>query len=99
MQLLHRYLDHRSVLTRPNEARILQALLQQPEPVAAPAQNFDAVLSAVAKDKSGVGKRIEPELVFDDGRQTIDVLAKVNCPAVQVHRQVGVQGRSGEGRG
>src|SRR5450756_2347089 len=44
------YLDHRSVLTRPNEARILQALLQQPEPVAAPAQNFDAVLSAVAKD-------------------------------------------------
>lgn len=37
------------------------------EAVATPAQNFEVVLSAAAKDKNGVRKRVEPELVFDNG--------------------------------
>ena len=95
VQLLHREFDHRRVLAWPNEARILQTLLQQPEAVAAPAQNLDAVLPAVAKDIDGVSKRIEVQLVFDQRRQTVDALAKVDGPAVQVHRQVGVQMKHG----
>ncbi|WPC67923.1 hypothetical protein SBP18_05265 [Rhodoferax ferrireducens] len=63
------------------------------EAVAAPARKFEVVISVVAKDKNGVDKWIELEVVFDDGRPTFDVLAKANCPAMKVHRQVGVQGK------
>ncbi len=95
VQLLHCELDHRSVLARPNEARILQALLQQPETIAAPSKDLHAIPPSVAKDIDGVCKRIEPQFVFNHRRQTVDALAKVNLPAVQVHHEVGVQMKHG----
>ena len=95
VQLLHREFDHRSVLARPNEACILQPLLQQPESIAAPAKDLDSVFPAVAKDEHGLGKRIESEFVLNHGRQAVDVLAKVNLPSVQVHRKGGVQMKHG----
>ncbi len=91
VQLLHREFDHGRVLLRPNEACILQPLLQQPKAIAIPAQDLDAILSAVAKDKDGMCKGIETEVVFNDRTKAVYVLAKVNVATVQVHRQVGVQ--------
>ena len=91
VQLLHREFDHGRILLRPNEACILQSLLQQPKAIAIPAQYLDAVLSAVAKDKDGMCKGIEAKVVFNDRTKAVDVLAEVHVAAVQVHRQVGVQ--------
>ena len=91
VQLLHREFDHGRVLLRPDKACILQSLLQQPKAIAIPAQDLDAVLSAVAKDEDGMGKGVQAQVVFNDRAQAVDVFAEVYFAAVQVHRQVGVQ--------
>ena len=91
VQLLHREFDHGAVLLGPDKACVFQPLLQQPESVAIPAQYLDTVLSAVAKDKDGMGKGVQAQVVFNDRAQAVDVLAEVHFAPVQVHRQVGVQ--------
>ena len=91
VQLLHREFDHGAVLLGPDKACILQPLLQQPKAIAIPAQDLDAILSAIAKDKDSMGKGVQAQVVFNDRTQAVDVLAEVHFAAVQVHRQVGVQ--------
>lgn len=71
----------------PDEAVLLQALHQQPEAVALPAQNLDAVALAVAEDVHAGGKGIEPQGLFDEHGQTVDAQPEVDGFAVQVDRQ------------
>ena len=54
---------------------LLQALVQQPEPVHIPAQNLDAVAPAVGKDKQRLGKRVQTKAMRDQSGQAVDVLA------------------------
>ena len=96
VQLLHREFNHGTVLLGPDKACIFQSLLQQPKAIAIPAQDLDTVLSAVAKDKDGMGKGVQAQVVFNDRAQAVDVLAEVHFAAVQVHRQVGVQMEHGK---
>lgn len=91
VQLLHGELDHGAVLLGPDKASIFESLLQQPKAIAIPAQDLDAVLCAVAKDKDGMGKGVQAQVVFNDRAQAVDVFAEVHFASVQVHRQVGVQ--------
>lgn len=86
MQLLHREFDHSTVLSGPDEARIFQSLLQQPESVAISAQYFDPVLPAVAKDKHGMPEGVHTQTLLDQAGQAIDVLSEIDGIAVQVDR-------------
>ena len=88
VQLLHREAGHRAVFNRPDEAGALQAFLQQPEPVAIPPQYLDAVSPAVAKHKHRLCKGVQSQFMLDQACQAVDVLAKVDGIAVQVHAHV-----------
>ena len=84
MQLCHAEFDDGAVLARPDKACAFKALLQQPEAVAIPAQDLDAVMSAVAKDEDGVGKGVHAQGVFDQTGQAVDVFTKVDGILVQL---------------
>ena len=90
MQLLHAEFNNGAVLARPDKARFFQSFLQQPKSVAVPAQDFDAVSSAVAKDKDGVGKGVHAQGVFDQAGKSIDVFAEIDGVSVQVHHARGI---------
>ena len=91
-QLLRREFGHRALFNRPDEARVLEALLQQPEPVAIPTQYLDAVLPSVAEHKHGVRKCVQPKPMFDQACQPVDVLAEIDGVAMQEHHSATIPG-------
>ena len=93
MQLLHGQLDHSRIIARPDETFAFQPLVQEPEAIAAPAQQLDAVASAVGKDVDGAGKRIESEIMLHQRGQSVNALAKVDHIAMHVYRQVRIQAK------
>ena len=66
----------------PHKACVFQALLQQPESVAAPAQNLYAITPSVAKHVERIGKRIERQIVLDQRGQAVDVLPEIDVVTV-----------------
>nr|WP_292452344.1 hypothetical protein [Methylibium sp.] len=90
MQLLHRQRRYRSLL-RPDEAILLEALQQQPEAVAVPAQDLHAVAPPVAEDVHARRERVQAERLFYPQRQAVDVEPEVDRLAVQVDLQAFVE--------
>ena len=82
VQLLHGQLDDALILAWPDEAFSLQAFLQQPKSVAAPAQDFDAVARAIGEDVGGLGKRVKLQIVLDQRGQAVDVLPEIDVVTV-----------------
>ena len=75
----------RLVLTpRPLELALFKSLVEQEKAVALPVERFDSVGSPAAKQEQRVGTRVKPELLFNDGCQSIDPTAKIGVAASEV---------------
>ncbi len=62
----------------PFETGFLQALLPQTKTTSLPVQNLHLVAPAVTEHKQMLGERIVFQCLFNQNRQTIDALAKVD---------------------
>ena len=75
----------RLVLTpRPLELALFKSLVEQEKAVALPVERFDSVGSPAAKQEQRVGTRVKPELLFNDGCQTVNSTAKIGVAAGKV---------------
>ena len=73
------------VLTaRPLELALFKALVEQEKAVALPVERLDSVGSPAAEQEQRVGTRVKPELLFNDGCQSIDPTAKIGVAASEV---------------
>lgn len=69
---------------RPLELALFKPLVEQEKTVAFPVECFDPVGSSAAEQKQRVGTRVKPELLFNDGCQSIDPAAKIGVAAGEV---------------
>ena len=75
----------RIVLTpRPLEHALFKSLVEQEKAVALPVERLDSVGSPAAEQEQRVGTRVKPELLFNDGCQTVDPTAKIRVAAGKV---------------
>ena len=75
----------RLVLTpRPLELALFKSLVEQEKAVARPVERLDSVGSPAAEQKQRVGTRVKPELLFNDGCQSIDPTAKIGVAAGEI---------------
>ena len=75
----------RLVLTpRPLELALFKSLVEQEKAVALPVERLDSVGSSATKQEQRVGTRVKLELLFNDGRQTVDTTAKIRVAAGKV---------------
>ena len=75
----------RLVLTpRPLELALFKPLVEQEETIAFPVERFDSVGSPAAEQEQRVGTRVKPELLFNDGCQSIDPTTKIRVAAGKV---------------
>ena len=75
----------RLVLTpRPLELALFKPFVEQEKAVAFPVERFDSIGSSATKQEQRVGTWIKFELLFNDGRQTIDTTAKISVAAGKV---------------
>src|SRR5579859_295444 len=80
---------------RPDEAIGFESLEQQPEAVAAPAENLDSIAPAVAEDEQRRGHRVQAHRLFDQDRQSVDAHAEVDWIAMQINLQPFVEPEHG----
>ncbi len=64
---------------RPLKLALFQSLVEQEKTVAFPVERFDSVGSSAAEQEQRVGTRVKPELLFNDGCQSIDPTAKIGA--------------------
>ena len=77
--------SERFILTpRPLELALFKSLVEQEKAVALPVERLDSVGSSAAKQEQRVGTRVKPELLFNDGCQTVDPTAKIGVAAGEV---------------
>ena len=75
----------RLVLTpRPLELALFKPFVEQEKAVALPVERLDSVGSLAAEQEQRVGTRVKPELLFNDGCQSIDPTAKIGVAASEV---------------
>ena len=75
----------RLILTaRPLELAFFKSLVEQEKAVAFPVERFDPVGSPAAEQEQRVGTRVKPELLFNDGCQTVNSTAKIGVAAGKV---------------
>ena len=75
----------RLILTaRPLELAFFKSLVEQEKAVAFPVERFDPVGSPAAEQEQRVGTRVKPELLFNDGCQTVNSTAKIGVAAGEV---------------
>ena len=75
----------RLILTaRPLELALFKSLVEQEKAVALPVERLDSVGSPAAEQEQRVGTRVKPELLFNDGCQTVDPTAKIRVAAGKV---------------
>jgi hypothetical protein len=89
--LFGRQLDHRLLLTWPDEAVFLKAPQYQPEASALVIQQLDPVTSAVVERKHGMGKWIELHELFDQHHQAVDAAPEGNLLPMQEDLQVSLE--------
>src|SRR3954463_15952420 len=90
MQLLHGQRRH-GVDVRPDKSVLLKTLHQHPKAVSLPAQNFYAITSPIPEDVQRLSKRIQPEGLLDQDRQTVKTDPEVDRLAMQVDLQAFVE--------
>lgn len=78
---MYSLMAHHLLLARPDEAVLFQALHQQPEAVATPAEYLDAIPSPVAERVERRRKRVQPHGLLDQSGQAVDRLPEVDCLA------------------
>ena len=66
------------------EISVIQSLVQKQKAVALPVERLDSVGSPAAEQEQRVGTRVKPELLFNDGCQTVDTTAKIGVAAGEV---------------
>lgn len=75
----------RLILTaRPLKLALFKSLVEQEKAIALPVERFDSVGSPAAEQEQRVGTRVKPELLFNDGCQTVDTTAKIRVAAGKV---------------
>ena len=94
MQLFNAERDHR-LIRWPFESVFLQPLDHQPEARALPQQYLDAIAPPVAEYKQGRRKRIQPQRLLNEQRQSVDRLAPVHRLTVQIDFQRRVEAEHG----
>ena len=83
--ILLRSNTERLILTaRPLELTLFKPFVEQEKTVALPVECFDSVGSSAAEQKQCVGTRVKLELLFNDGRQTVNPTAKIRVAAGKV---------------
>ena len=82
--LLSSNAERLALAARPLKLALFQSLVEQEKTVAFPVERFDSVGSSAAKQKQCVGTRVKPELLFNDGCQTVDPTAKIGVAAGEV---------------
>ena len=68
----------------PLKLTFFKPLVEQEKAVAFPVERFYPVGSPAAKQEQRVGTRVKPELLFNDGCQSIDPTAKIGVAAGEV---------------
>ena len=73
-----------ALAARPLKLALFQSLVEQEKAVALPVERLDSVGSPAAEQEQRVGTRVKPELLFNDGCQSIDPTAKIGVAASEV---------------
>ncbi|KGD55089.1 AMP-binding enzyme family protein [Burkholderia pseudomallei] len=94
VQLLRAERD-RVAAVQPDEAVGFESLEQQPEAVAAPAENLDAITTSIAEHKQRRDHEVQVHRLFDQDRQSVDAHAEVDRIAMQVDLQPFVEPEQG----
>ena len=68
----------------PLKLTLFKPLVEQEKTIALPVERFDSVGSSAAKQEQCVGTRVKPELLFNDGCQTVDPTAKIGVAAGEI---------------
>ena len=82
--LLSSNAERLALAARPLKLALFQSLVEQEKTVAFPVERFDSVGSPAAEQKQRVGTRVKPELLFNDGCQSIDPTAKIGVAAGEI---------------
>ena len=82
--LLSSNAERLALAARPLKLALFQSLVEQEKTVAFPVERFDSVGSSAAEQEQRVGTRVKPELLFNDGCQSIDPTAKIGVAASEV---------------
>lgn len=69
---------------RPLELALFKSLVEQEKAIALPVECFDPVGSSAAEQKQRVGTWVKLELLFNDGRQSVNPTTKVGVAAGKV---------------
>ena len=69
---------------RPLELTLFKSLVELEKAIVLPVERLDSVGSPAAEQEQRVGTRVKPELLFNDGCQSIDPTAKIGVAASEV---------------
>ena len=69
---------------RPLKLTLFKPFVEQEKAVTLPVERFDSVGSPAAEQKQHVGTRVKLELLFNDGRQTVNPTAKIRVATGKV---------------
>lgn len=83
-ELLRRDAPGLGRVPRPLEAPVFQPLVEEQEAVALPQEPLDVVGAPSAEEEERGSKRVHPELLLDDGGESVDGLSHVGISAGEI---------------